>query len=476
MSDSASDAASRVPPLTSEQRRVAAGQFEHANQVIAGRKSYNYGIHLLLSCCKLDPANLLYRQALRRTQKAKYHNNLRGSWLAWLIAWPAKARARAALKSGNNLAVLEFGEQVLCRNPWDVPTQMDMAEAADELGLLDVAIWLVELARQKAAQDPRVNRALAYLYEQRGNFVQASGLWELVRRAEPMDREAESKLKDLAAAETLVRGQYEASALHEGQGDRPPGPVLPAQPQRPHHAAPTAEGIDVLRARIEEDPTNVGAWLRLAERHRECDELEQAHAVLHEALGATGQAFAVMAELADLEIEPFRRNLAVAEEKLETKPDDEELRRLRLRLRKEINTRELELYRRKAERFPTDLGHRLEVGIRLLRAGLGDEAIDELEAARGDPHRRAQAAYYLGLAFRSRNDWDSARHSFEEALQHLEPGEVELRKDLLFQLANGAAQAGDLNHALELGQELAREDPAYRDVGRLLEDWQARLA
>src|SRR4051794_35544011 len=68
-----------VPSPTPEQHRIAAGQFDRANQVVA-TGNYDYGIHLLGECCKLDPGNLLYRQALRRAEKAKYRNNLRGSW------------------------------------------------------------------------------------------------------------------------------------------------------------------------------------------------------------------------------------------------------------------------------------------------------------------------------------------------------------------------------------------------------------
>ena len=62
---------SSLPPLNPEHRRVAVSQFEHANQVIATRKNYDYGIVLLLKCCLLDPGNLIYRQALRRTQRAR---------------------------------------------------------------------------------------------------------------------------------------------------------------------------------------------------------------------------------------------------------------------------------------------------------------------------------------------------------------------------------------------------------------------
>ena len=71
-----------LPSPSGEHRRVAAGQFERANQVIA-TGNYDYGIQLLITCCKLDPANLIYRQALRKTEKKKFNNNLRGSRLAW---------------------------------------------------------------------------------------------------------------------------------------------------------------------------------------------------------------------------------------------------------------------------------------------------------------------------------------------------------------------------------------------------------
>ena len=74
---------SLLPTPTPEHRRVAAGQFEHANQVIATRKNYDYGIVLLLKCCLLDPGNLIYRQALRRTQRARFQNKSRASMSSW---------------------------------------------------------------------------------------------------------------------------------------------------------------------------------------------------------------------------------------------------------------------------------------------------------------------------------------------------------------------------------------------------------
>src|SRR5205807_269634 len=103
---------------------------------------------------------------------------------------------------------LEHGEQVLCRNPWDLGTQMDMAEAFDALGLNDLAVFTLDQARQKYPKDATLNRALARLFEKRGDYQKAIILWQLVKDTNPTDVEAAHKAKDLAASETIQRGQY----------------------------------------------------------------------------------------------------------------------------------------------------------------------------------------------------------------------------------------------------------------------------
>src|SRR5258708_25316389 len=126
-----------LPDPSPEQRRIADERLERANQVIASG-DYEYGMQLVLTCCKIDPASLIYRQTLRRTQKAKFKNNMRGSRFAVLSTSAHKARIKASKRSKEFLKVLEQGEDVLCRNPWDLGTQLDMAESADAIGLLDL--------------------------------------------------------------------------------------------------------------------------------------------------------------------------------------------------------------------------------------------------------------------------------------------------------------------------------------------------
>jgi tetratricopeptide (TPR) repeat protein len=496
--------ASVLPPPTPEHRRIAAAQFERANQVVT-TGNYDYGIRLLLSCCKLDPANLFYRQTLRRTEKAKYGNNLRGSLLAWLTVWPGKARIKAARGRRDHLGVLDYGERVLTRNPWEVDVQMDMATAADSLGLLDLAVWILEQARQKTAKDLNLNRSLARLYEKRGNFTQATALWQLIRNQHPADTEAQHKIMNLAAHETIARGNYEGAVAPDAPGTVPNGRTGPraprvgdrtptevatptdvecpaeadvyGEPRTPISAAHgrVAKEAVALRARLEADPTNLHVYLQLAALYRRAGLFDEAKAVLEQGLPATGQAFEVALELADIEIEPFRQNLHVTEEKLKETPDDEELRKIRIRLRKEINTRELDYYRQKSERFPGELNNVYEMGLRLLRAGKHDEAIQQLQSSRSDPRLRWQSMMYLGHCFKARNNWRLAQRNFEEALQNLPPAEAATRKDLMFLLAQGLAEAGELTRAVDIAHELANLDFSYRDIGRLLDEWQAKL-
>jgi tetratricopeptide (TPR) repeat protein len=230
-----------------------------------------------------------------------------------------------------------------------------------------------------------------------------------------------------------------------------------------------------LRKRIQVDPSNANAHLQLAAFYRRAGKIEEAREVLQKALIPTGNDFEIALELADLEIEPFRRNLAITEEKLKAKAEDEQLRRIQHRLQKEISSRELDLYRQKAERYPTEMAYRLELGVRLLRMGQIDSAITELQAARSDPRQRWRAMLYLGYCFKSRKNWKLAQRNFEEALQNLPPGEEAFHKELLFQLAQGAAETGDLARAVELGYDLANLDFGYKNIGRLIDEWQARL-
>lgn len=477
---------SSLPKLTAEQRRAAAGQHERALQVLASG-NFDYGIKLLRNCCKLDPSSFLFRQSLRQAQKDQYGESQRGQRLSMLTSLPARVRLQAALKQGNYLDALEFGEDMLTRNPWDVGAHLGVAEAFEELDLLQLALWTLDQARQVKPKDIEVNRRLARVLEKRGNFVQAIKLWEFIRQAVPTDQEAQHKVKDLAASDTIARGGFEDAVSggdNKEQEDDADAEETQETPKKAEKVPVTVRlnpveergqrDINALLEKIQVHPKNPNNYLHLASIYRRNDQLDKAREVLRQGLSPTGNHFELGIEILDLDIEPYRRNLEVVEAKLQREPDDAELQRLRARLMKEVNARELDYHRQKADRYPTEVVHRFEMGVRLMKVGQVDEAIKELQIVRNDPRHKGHALYYLGFCFKHRNNWRLAQRNFEEALQNIGATEDDMRKELLYQLAAGCAEAGDIARAIDLGCELANLDYSYRDISALLDEWQSR--
>ncbi len=476
------DTKPNLPRLSAEQRRAATGQFERAKQVINAR-NLDYGMELLQNCCAIDPSSLIYRQELRQTQRAKYDNNGVGQSMAYLRSLMGRFRLRRAMMGGRYQDALIDAEALLMRNPWDLTTHLIMARAFEELGWPDHALWTLEQIRPTHPKDPKVNRPLARLYEQRGNFNQAIALWELVRVAEPTDHEAGRKAKDLAASATIAKGRYAEALKREVPSPSQNHAETNADPPALSNTAADAPAerrvpkeVVVVLEKIKNDPRNPNGYLQLAGIYRHADQFERAKTTLEEGLEPTKNHFDLLQELADLEIDAFRRDLAVAEERLRKKPGDVELQQIRTRLTKEINNRELDYYRRRSDRYPTDGGARFEMGLRLMRVGQLEEAIKELQAIRGDPRFHGRALFYLGFCFKSRNNLRLALRNFEEALQHLPDKEAFLRKEALYLLAAGHAEMGDLNRAIELGCELANVDYSYKNISQLIDDWQTKAA
>jgi tetratricopeptide (TPR) repeat protein len=180
----------------------AGQQFKRANQLLAAGDA-QAALPLLHSCCRLDPANLEYRQALREALRKT--NKPTSTWLGRLAGLADKIRLHLARRAGNPARILEYGEQILAREPGDLGTHLVMAEAAEELGERELAEWLLKQARHEDRSRVTINRALADYYERHKEFKRAVTYWQAVCEAAPDDGEAPRRLKDLLARATIAR-------------------------------------------------------------------------------------------------------------------------------------------------------------------------------------------------------------------------------------------------------------------------------
>ncbi len=193
--------------LRTEHLQAAARQYHRAEEARANGNT-DYAIELLLSCTKLDPVSIVYRQALREASRTVAQRRRLGSWFASLATVTTRARLNAAKLAKQFRKVLEDGEEILVRHPSDMRTQMLMAEAAEELRLIHLASWMLEELRQQKPRYLPAYRALAGIYERQRQYSDAIAVWEAVRKLAPYDGEAMKKIQDLAASETIARGNY----------------------------------------------------------------------------------------------------------------------------------------------------------------------------------------------------------------------------------------------------------------------------
>lgn len=494
MADKTSPAspASGTPPP-----RAAVDSFKHAETVLA-RGDYDYAIRLLRDCCQLDPLNLRYRQALRSAEKKKCDDSPRGAPSTFFTTVLPRLRMKIARWCGNHKAVLDYAERVLAVNPCDISAHLALADAFDHLEASVQAVWALEEGRRQCPDNLRILRSLALLSERLERYKAAIALWEMVRKAHPRNTEAPDKIRALSAKQLIVKmaesGQPEAKADAETKQDHAPLPPtdthtpLPAEPQaaaaeappaaRPQAPALTgrvAQEAAKLRARIEADPSSPQGYLELAGHYRRADRLDMAAEVLRVGREPTNHDFEVVMELADIDTERLRRALTQVSERLAERPDDEDLAGKRDRLLEMINTRELDWYRKKLERNPTQHAYSLELGVRLYRARQHKEALPHLQAAGAVPAQRVRALLHIGYCFKEMGNWDLARRALEDGLKELPREDMTLRREFLFELARGSAEQGDLTTAVERGNELAFLDFNYRSIGELLEEWRGNL-
>ncbi|MCS7160456.1 MAG: tetratricopeptide repeat protein [Gemmatales bacterium] len=462
--------------VTPEQRRVATQQFERARQLIQqGGRGLDYALSLLLECCRVDPANLEYRQHLRQVQKARLRNRRPWSWWAWLKTMRHRAKMQLALQQAQYAEVLALGEKILSHHPWDVGALLVMAQAAEALELNNLAAWLAESACAAEPEHVGAHRRYAQLCERLGDFQKAVKLWAFVASRCPTDEEAHRKQKDLAAMETITRGGYERNVA---PGQEPATTATGSASSKPAEAVapiadPTQHQIDLLHQRIAQDPTQVSHYLSLADLYKRRGKLDDAVRILQQGLNRAGPQFELNQALAEIEIETLRNNLRIANRRAEENPQDELAKQLREQLALEILRREMDFYRARLDRYPNDNAARVALATRLLLLGLVDEAIREFQLARKDPKHASRALMGLGKCFLQKKNLALARRNFQEALDSLPASDEELRKELLYELAVIAAKEKDYETAIRLGTEVANLDYFYRDIGKLLEQWQA---
>lgn len=425
---------------------------------------FDYVHTLLVECVSRDPSNFVYLDAFFENLHRKYKNNKRGA----VLQFGGKGNFKKALAREDWDTVLAEGPRALKLNPWDVPTLRGMAEACSSRGYYEAELRYLRNALEVKPRDATVNRHCAMSLARVGRFDQAIACWQRVDEAKNGDQEAQDAVAELQIAKSEGR----TSVL---TGEAAPPVRRPDRKPRQDDDSPSERRQIPLtpRQQLEQalvhNPADLDTYFQLVDLHVAEGRLGDASVVLGKALAASGNDLRAQERLEDVEILRKKQQLTIAENRLEQETSDER-QQLAAQLKEDLNRYELEVFDRRAQRYPEDLELSFQLGVRLKRAGNYREALKQLKQASAGTPRAAAGALEQGECWQRLKKYSEALEKYQESANLADrPAQEEIWRLSLYRSALLAAGLGNERAAEQWFAQLVEADPSYRDAASRLD-------
>ena len=418
--------------------------------------NFDYATELLAGCFLGDPTNLLYIQTLLGNLKQKFNNNKKGDRFSLIKGVGARGMCKKAAMQKDWKGVLKHGIDVLRLNPWDISTLTSMAHACEELEYYDAQLMLLRTALEPNSKDPDVNKACALALEGQRRFVEAIDCWHRVQLSRPNNEEAEKAISRLAVEQTIKKGQYEEQDKVKATAEGEEGEDADLSERQK------------LERDLRLDPRNVKKYLELADLHMNANRFDKAEEVFAQALEVSNGAEEIRDAWEDAQLRHLRTQLHEAEARAEKTHKEEDIHKVE-NFKQQWNTKDMEFWKRRAERFPGNLNYKYELGVRYQVCGMYQEAIHSLQDAQKDTRRRGLCMLALGHCFREIQQLRMAASHYETAINELPGNDLINRKQALYSAGKLAVVMKKFDLAEKHLSALAGLDFAYKDVSQLLD-------
>ena len=433
--------------------------FQKGNQA-ASQGQFDYASDMFQTCLVLDPGNRIYALNFLNNLFKKYNNNKKGSKMAAISGMGSRTGMKKASMSKDWPGVIKSGVEVLKLNPWDTGALTAMALACDHMDQSDAQLVYLKIALDANPKDLDVNRLCGRALAKIGQFDQAIACWSRVLQTKPNDVEATKAVGNLAVEKTISHGGYE-----EAQSTKD---VKQRDADEPRAGEKVLTPEEKLQKLIAKNPDELANYVELADLHIRHDRLADAEAILAKALDASGGDQNIRERYEDTQLRRARQQLTVAEKRAAEEGTEESVE-LAKRMKSELNRLEMDVYRNRSERYPTNLNFKYELGMRLKAAGQFSDAIQMLQQARGDSKRKSQVHVDLGECFQHIKQFKLALNNYEEAINSMTEHGSDTGKLALYRAGVIAFHLKNRELAEKYLTELAGIDFGYRDVAKWLD-------
>lgn len=438
------------------------------------RQNLDYAISLFNQILKKEPGFYDCREALRAAQFKKLgagSNFFMRALGKATSTGPLLARGQIALRS-NPLDAIEIAEQILNQDPHSTMAHKLLAEAALEADLPRTAVLSLEIVFKASPRDRGLAMKLAAALGTAGQVERAEEILTDLQQSDPGNNEISQALKNLSVHRTMEEGGY--NALSEGSGsyrdilkDKEQSKALEQEKREVKTEDVAANLIQEYEARLAQEPKNLRLLRSLAELHAQKNDFDGALAYYQRILDAgLGSDSTIDKNIAETQLKKFD----FLESQLDPNaPDHAEGI---AKIRADRQTYQLTECKARADKFPTDLGIRFELGQLYYHAGQISPAIQEFQKAQNNPHRRVQSMFYLGRCFASRGMNDLAARTLENAIKEKAVNDDE-KKEMVYVLGCVLEKMKKTEEAIEQFKQIYEVDIGYKDVAAKVDAYYA---
>ena len=118
---------------------------------------------------------------------------------------------------------------------------------------------------------------------------------------------------------------------------------------------------------------------------------------------------------------------------------------------------------KRVEKYPTDMTLRFEMGLLYFQADKVNEAIQEFQKAKNNPHKSLAAMGYLAQCYSRKKMFDMAARMLQSAIKEKLVFDEE-KKDLVYNLGCVLENMGKKEEAIEQFKQIYEIDIGYKDV------------
>ena len=372
--------------------------------------------------------------------------------------------AKGHLAVGHDPAeALRIAEQILNGDPTNAGAHKLVVEAAKALDLPKTAVMSLEVLIANSPKDRDVAIKLANALADVGQVGRAEKLLAHLSAMFPQDNELAQAHKDISARQTLDEGGYDA--LADGSGSyrdilkNKEEAVSLEQQSRQVKTEDVAERlINEYETRLKTEPKNARLLRSLAELYTQKKQFDKALSYYEQIKSSEiGGDASLDRSIADTVVRKFDHQISLLD------PGAADHAEQVAKLQAEKQAYQLAECQKRAERFPTDLQIRFELGQLYFEAGKIGEAIQEFQKAQGNPHRRVAAMSFLAQCFAKRRMYDLAVRTLQNALKEKVVFDEE-KKELIYNLGCVFESMGRKEEAIKQFELIYEVDIAYRDI------------